>query len=191
MENLRLRFPHLFLQIFEELDLTSLLSCRQQLTSLELPELPGTLRKGVLRVPRGIPSCNRIVIELLMFCLPREWFLFINSEKFLWIRRIEALSEDRGGSLRKSLKKCSLSAVQNMALVAEDHVRKHKRGCNNYKQVWINWINIKHTIAPYVEGKFLSRLLRQEGASEWRVHSTLIFENLKLAKISKNSFNTI
>ena len=147
MENIRLRFPHLFWQILEELDLTSLLSCRQQLTSLELQELPGTLRKGVLRVPRGIPSCNRIVIELLMFCLPREWFLFINSEKFLWIRRIEALSEDRGGSLRRSLKKCSLSAVQNMALVAEDHVRKHKRGCNNYKQVWINWINIKHSIA--------------------------------------------
>ena len=142
MENIRLRFPHLFSQILEELDLASLVSCRQKLTSLELP---GTLRNGVLRVPRGIPSCNRIVIELLMFCLPREWFLFVNSEKFPWIRRIEAISEDRGGSLRKSLKKCSFSAVQKMALIAEDHVRKYRRG---YKQVWINWINVKHTIAP-------------------------------------------
>ena len=144
MENIRLRFPHLFSQILQELDLTSVLSCRQQLTSLELP---GTLKNGVLRVPRGITSCNSIVNELLMFCFPREWLLFIISEKFLWIRRIEALSEDRGGSLRRSLKKCSLSAVQNMALVAEDHVRRHRRGCNNYKQVWINWINIKYTIA--------------------------------------------
>ena len=144
MENIRLRFPHLFSQILQELDLTSDLSCRQQLTNLELP---GTLKNGVFRVPRGITSCNRIVKELLMFCLPREWLLFIISEKFLWIRRIEAISEDRGRSLRKSLKKCSLSAVQNMSLVAEDHVRKHKRGCNNYKQVWINWINIKYTIA--------------------------------------------
>ena len=31
----------------------------------------------------------------------------------------------------------------------------------------------------------------QGGASEWKVHSTLIFENLKLVEISKNSFNTI
>ena len=125
MENIRLRFPHLFSQILEELDLASLVSCRQQLTSLELP---GTLRNGVLRVPRGIPSCNRIVIELLIFCLPREWFLFINGEKFPWIRRIEAISEDRGGSLRKSLKKCSLSAVQKMALIAEEYVRKNRYG---------------------------------------------------------------
>ena len=32
---------------------------------------------------------------------------------------------------------------------------------------------------------------RARGASEWRVHSTLIVENLKLIKISKKSFNTI
>ena len=32
--------------------------------------------------------------------------------------------------------------------------------------------------------------LIQGGASEWRVHSTLIFENLKLIEISKNDFNT-
>ena len=126
MENIRLKFPHLFSQILEELDLTSLVSCRQPLTSLELPGEEGD---GVLRVPRGIPSCNRIVIELLLFCLPREWFLFINSEKFPWIRRIEAISEDRGGSLRRLLKKCSFSAVQKMALVAEDYVvRKHRKG---------------------------------------------------------------
>ena len=144
MENIRLRFPHLFSQILQELDLTSLLSCRQQLTSLELP---GTLKNGVLRVPRGIPSCNRIVIELLMFCLPREWFLFINSEKFPWIRRIEAMSEDRGRSLRKSLKKCSFTAVQKVALVAEDYVRKkHGRGT---LLVWINWINVKHTMVNF------------------------------------------
>ena len=125
MENIRLRFPHLFSQILQELDLTSDLSCRQQLTNLELP---GTLKNGVFRVPRGITSCNRIVKELLMFCLPREWLLFIISEKFLWIRRIEAISEDRGRSLRKSLKKCSLAEVQKMALVAEDYFRKHRPG---------------------------------------------------------------
>jgi hypothetical protein len=31
--------------------------------------------------------------------------------------------------------------------------------------------------------------LGQGGASEWRVHSTLIFENLKLIEVSKTSFD--
>ena len=33
--------------------------------------------------------------------------------------------------------------------------------------------------------------VKQGGASEWRVHSTLIFENLKQVEISKNHFSNI
>jgi len=42
---------------------------------------------------------------------------------------------------------------------------------------------------PLLRYKNRPYLLRQEGASEWRVHSTLIFENLKPEEISTNHFN--
>ena len=55
-------------------------------------------------------------------------------------------------------------------------------------------IDLKNAVQKFAENIGLSndkKWFTQGGASEWRVHSTLIFENLKLIGISKNSSNTI
>ena len=67
---------------------------------------------------------------------------------------------------------------------------RQKEICYNSKffgTVRQGWqIHTLHLAMPIGAGVF-----GQGGSPEWRVHATLIFENLKLVKISKDSFNTI
>jgi hypothetical protein len=57
MENILCRFPHLFRQILEELDIKSLADCR---------------------------------------LVGKHWLIFVDNEKYTWIRMIRELSEDQG-----------------------------------------------------------------------------------------------